>query len=132
MDNKLKVFENIVHYKALALIKCSDRSRYGSLLDSLEDKFSLGINHYPNDMASALTIFDCYVKPPARRHHLPDNNNADSIDMTCVQDGDGGDTPDTDGITHDSVACYGCQATEHYRDKCPSSSGTSFSHIQLL
>ena len=101
-DDKLIVLENIVHDKALtiALIKRSNRVRYGSLFDYLENKLFLGINQYLNNMASTLTIPDCYVKPPTCRHHLPYNDNTDNIDMTFVQNGDGGDTSGTDGITH--------------------------------
>ena len=83
-------------------------------------------------MASALTIFYCYIKPPTRRHHLPDNDNVDDIDVTFVQDGNGEDTPGTDVITHDIVICYGCQETGYYRDKCPSSSRTLSFHVILL
>jgi len=90
-DDELKVFENTAHDKTLAitLIKRSNRTRYGSLLDSLENQFSLCIDQYPNDMASAIIILDCYVKPPTRRHHLTDNDNVDNIDMAFVQNGDG-------------------------------------------
>ena len=124
----------MLHDKALviALIKRSDRTRYSSLLDSLENQFALSINQYPNNMVSTLTFLDCYVKPSTHHRHLPDNDNADNIVTTFVQDGDGGDTPGTGGITHDGVTCYGCQATGHYRDKYPSSSDTSSPHIQLL
>ena len=130
----LTELENRVRNKALAiaLVKHSGRVRYSTLLDSVENQFSLGIDQYPSDMASALAILDCYIKPPTSRHHLPDNDNVYNIDMTFVQDGNGEYTPGTDSITHDSVTCYGYQVAGNYRDKCTSSSGTLSPHMQLL
>ena len=48
---------------AIAFLKISDRFRYSCLLDSLENKISLGTDQYPIDLPSSFTPLYCFVKP---------------------------------------------------------------------
>ena len=115
--------ETIAHDKALAVafLSRSNRGRYGYLLDNLENQFSLiDTNQYHIDLPSVLTTLDCYVKPtPSPQPHrlLPLHNDIDDVDMTFVQIGPL--VSGTDDVTHEGVACLGCNTKGNYRDKCP-------------
>ena len=57
--------ETISRHKGLAtaLLKRAYMGTYTIPLDNLENQYSLGIDQYPTDLSSALTMLDCYVPP---------------------------------------------------------------------
>jgi len=79
----------------------TDRSRYGQLLDNLDNQLSFGTDQYPVDLSSTLTALD-FVKTSSTQHtsrYLHPQDESNRIDMTFVQPGP--PVPGTDGVTHD-------------------------------
>ena len=122
-------FEAITRDKALtvAFLKISKRGCYGSLLDILENKFSLGTDQYPVSIPSALTTTDCCGKTHMYqpRHQTEYLTDEDGIGTPFVQAGIL--VSSTNGATHEDITCYGCQGKGHYRNMCPSSN-----YVQLV
>ena len=126
--DKLQVYADTVHNKvfAVSFLKRSDRKRYNTLLDSLDNKFFL-IIEYLLDLAAILRILDYYVKPPQPRHRNEDNESQSNIYMSFVQASSRDKpVPGTDGVIHKGITCFGCNDSGHYRNKC------SQSNVQLV
>ena len=86
----------------------SDRSRYGQLLDNLENQLSLGTDQDLVDIPSTLTTLDCYVKTSFTqqpRRYLLSHDGSNVVDMAFVQAGS--PVPSTDGVKYDGITCFG-------------------------
>jgi hypothetical protein len=71
-SEKLALFRTISRSKALAIdfIKTSNWTRYGALIDDLENQYSRGTDQYPSDLPKALNTIDCYVRGRTNPHNM--------------------------------------------------------------
>ena len=56
----------------VALIRRTDRGRYGKLMTDLKDQYTLKSNVYPSDITSAHNLLENYSSKPGPKR---DNNN---------------------------------------------------------
>ena len=132
------------HTLAAAVIRGADKTRFGTLITGLANQFALGKNDYPTDATAAYGLLVNYVTPvnqAPNRHHgnsssTPATSTSSSLTTSRVSSslstappngpsGSGitfaqrGTTAGTDGVTHDGITCYNCQAAGHYSPQCP-------------
>jgi hypothetical protein len=70
-------------YLAVAFLNASDNSRYGKLLEDLENDFTKGTNNYPKTLTSAYNLmvnYKNYHKPASRIY-----NDSDGVAFANVQ-----------------------------------------------
>jgi hypothetical protein len=114
---------------AMALIRNSDRSKYGTLITDLANQYAMGRNEYPANMAAAKSLLFMYKTPT----NAPANNrsgntrsqpavNPEASAMTFAQRGEL--VTGTNGLTHDDIQCWNCQQHGHYAGDCPTSVAT--------
>jgi hypothetical protein len=103
----------------IGFLKRADRRRYGGLWSKLENLFTRGQDHYPEDLTSAHNLLLNYKAPPAaqqgRRGQSRDEEEVTGL--TFLQNG--APVPGTDGTLHEQIRCYNCQSLGHNASVCP-------------
>jgi hypothetical protein len=95
---------------AMAFLLGCDRSRYGRLIDDLENDFLQGRNHYPGTVAEAYNLLTNW-KQERTGWRAP---TADGVAFANVDDKS--KTPRA-GKAH--VTCHRCEKKGHYASECP-------------
>jgi hypothetical protein len=111
---------------ATMFIMRADPTRYGTLLADLSNTYAMGKDEYPEDLSAAYTLLVNYVTPTNARvreviRNIPTpvvQQTPEATAMTFAQKA--ALKPGTNGLTHDGVTCYNCQASGHYAVDCPS------------
>jgi hypothetical protein len=67
---------------AMALLRGSDPTRYGTLLDHLANQFASGRDEYPKDLTAAYSLLVHYKTPTNARHQRDNTNNHNSANNT--------------------------------------------------
>ena len=121
-----------------ALICGADKERYGTLIQSLKNRFSSGKVAYPNDLTSAYSLLTTYRAPvnttsrQVRTSNAQDDQSvatqatasmSENSGVTFAQRGAG--VPGTNGVLHENVLCYRCNSTGHYACDCPAAESVS-------
>jgi Reverse transcriptase (RNA-dependent DNA polymerase) len=127
-----------------ALIRGADKERYGTLIQSLKNRFSSGKDEYPTDETAAYSLLTTYRTPTnttprqARNHNADDHtvttqatvSTSDGSGVTFAQRGAG--VPGTNGVLHENVLCYRCNVTGHYACDCPAESASTATGTTLV
>jgi Zinc knuckle len=113
---------------AITLIRGADPTRYGTLIAELSNQYAMGKDEYPTDISSAYSLLVNYKTPANTRARderrnlappataQPTGPEASALTFSQKTSGVAG----TDGIVHERITCYNCQATGHYATDCPS------------
>ncbi|KAI2508903.1 Reverse transcriptase (RNA-dependent DNA polymerase) [Fragilaria crotonensis] len=119
---------------AMALIRSSDRSRYGTLITDLGNQYASGGDEYPTDVVTAKSLLVTYKTPinaPATNRNANTRGvqqaaSPEASAMTFAQRSTSSVTvPGTNGLTHEDIQCWTCQQHGHYAGNCPTGEATS-------
>jgi hypothetical protein len=145
---------------AIMYITRADPTRYGTLIADLSNNYAMGKDEYPKDLSAAYSLLVNYKTPTNARTretiapaqttvntHVPiigstvgttggsvaastiaTQAKPESSAMTFAQKADM--KPGKDGITHEGVKYYNCQATGHFAGDCPSGANTGTTLVQ--
>lgn len=113
---------------AIALIRGSDRTRYGTLIDDLSNQYAMGKDDYPSDITSAYSLLVNYRTPTnarSRQTEAPASNQTAgrSPEASAMAFTQRGAVAGTNGVIHDGITCYNCQGMGHYAGDCPEDRG---------
>jgi hypothetical protein len=108
----------------IAYIRGADRSRYGTLIKELGNRYARGKDEYPSDLNDAYSALLDYSTPTNTGEGRGWNGGAtttaatapEASAMTFAQQTV---VPDTDGNTFATVTCFRCSSMRHYADRCP-------------
>ena len=113
-------------YIAISFLKRAHTGKYGGLWTDLENSFSRGLDHYPNDITGAYNLLINYKRQTdqgaqgAQKQHNKTSNpsdlkeeNAVAFTQTVLKL-----VPGVDGITHDNIKCYKCDSMGHFASSC--------------
>ena len=102
-------------FLVMALLMATDKTRYGKLLEDLENDYTKGHDNYPVTVTGAYNLivnYKQYQRPPAR-------GPGESEGVSFANVGDQG----KGGRDTSWVRGYSCQELGHYASKCPKKSG---------
>jgi hypothetical protein len=118
-------------YPAAAFLLNSDRPRYASLLQDLENDHLQGQDNYPKTITAAYNMLTNWKQDPRSITRLGDANDGVSftnVDMevagTVEEPSDGGVTLTTDGTVQkpakdkSHVTCHRCREKGHFANEC--------------
>jgi len=113
-----------LHDKALAIqfLRQATRRRFGALWEDLANQFSRGNNQYPKDLAEAHALLVSFKQSREfvpRRGRQPDGGGTPIVEGSGLSFTQLGAMAGTDGILHEHITCFGCQAKGHYSNACP-------------
>jgi hypothetical protein len=103
----------------IGFLRRADRKRYDGLWIELENQFTRGQDHYPNDLTGVYNLLINY-KVPSSRHQggRREHTSTDEVSgLSFLQNSAA--VPGTNGVTHASIKCYNCQGQGHYASVCP-------------
>jgi hypothetical protein len=117
---------------ATALICNADASRYGTLITDLANKYAMGKDEYPTNIASAKRLLVLYRTPtnaPAPRTgaqrtqpaptSAPTANTETNASATILAQRASTPVAGTDGVTRTTVTCFLCNQAGHMQGECP-------------
>jgi hypothetical protein len=119
---------------AIAFLKRAETKRYGGLWSELENLYTRGQDHYPEDLTSAYNLLVNYKPAPAtnqpRRERTTSNRPEEDVSgMSFLQDGAA--VAGTDGVVHELIKCYNCNTQGHYASSCPTEVQEGHQMLQL-
>ena len=117
---------------AVAFFKRADQKRYGALWSELENNFTRGDDHYPDNLTGAYNLL-LNFKPPPGQHHKGRREQAETeaeevSALTFVQTEE--PVAGTDGTTHATTKYYNCNNMGHYARSCPQQDGLQLLNVQ--
>jgi hypothetical protein len=95
---------------AVAFILCSDRLRFGKLIEDMENEYLQGNNKYPTTISAAYHLLANWKQDP--RHGLREVNGGE---ISFVNDGDKQAKAKTNKR---DVTCHRCKKKGHYATEC--------------
>jgi hypothetical protein len=117
---------------AMLMIRGADTTKYGILIADLSNRFAMGRDEYPTDLAAAASMLTTYENPVNRRpRNIPTptrtSGSPEVSAMTFAQRSSAmtyeeraaASVPGTDGVTHHGITCWGCEGFGHYSNECP-------------
>jgi len=104
-------------YLARAFLKCTNCQRFGGLLVKLENQFSQGNDQYPKDVTEALGLLVSYKAHQTQETQQSGEPPPKTTWSTFAQAT--APTPGTDGMLHNCITCFMCNAKGHYSNTCP-------------
>jgi hypothetical protein len=119
--------ESEERYLAVAIMIGADRSRFGTLLEDLQNDYLQKRDNYPKTMAESynlLTNWCTDARQPTSYHHAHDGmaftNDGDGDEIPPAEANQNGTTLANDGKPRDksTVRCNRCQTIGHYSSKC--------------
>jgi hypothetical protein len=120
---------------ATMLMLRADPTRYGTLLADLSNNYAMGKDEYPANLSAAYTLLVNYKTPVNARVRettqavvVAQRTAPEATAMTFAQKA--ALKPGTNGMTHDGVTCYNCQASGHYAVDCPTGTNTGTTLVQ--
>jgi hypothetical protein len=96
-------------YLACAFLLGSDKTRYGRLIEDLENSFTQGVDKFPKTMVDAYNLLVNWKQNPMNYMRVVDSSTDGAMFVT-----DGGD--DDAGFTG---KCWSCKQTGHRKNQCP-------------
>ena len=110
-------------YIAICFLKRAHTGKYGGLWTDLENSFSRGVDHYPNDITGAYNLLLNYKRHQnqgAQKHQhktqvAPDITEENAVAFVQTTSNH---VPGIDGIVHENIKCYKCDATGHFASSC--------------
>lgn len=122
-----------------AFIVHADRSRYGKLIEDLENTYVQGIDRYPESLDKAYTLLMFWKHDPRNTARML-GSSSDGIAF-AQSDSDDGTVFAQSGAPNDynkpvkdlsHITCFSCNKKGHYASKCPKSKETQGAvHLQV-
>jgi len=109
-SDKQKVMDE---YLAIAFLNGSDRSRFGSLIDRLQNDYLQGHNGYPRTLTMAYHLLTNW-KPES----TPVDNSQTAVFVT-TQGSSTRRRQQYNPSANNTITCYNCGLTGHYANNCP-------------
>jgi hypothetical protein len=103
----------------IGFLKRADRRQYGGLWSDLENNFTRGQDHYPEDLTSAYSLLLSYKAPPTAQQERRGQPRDEEEVSGLIFLQNGAPAPGTDGALHEQIRCYNCQDLGHYASVCP-------------
>ena len=97
------------HAKATAFLLGSDRTRYGKLIEDLENDYLQGSNNYPKTVIAAYNLLTNWKQDIRHGWHAP---TADGVAFAT-------DGKKSTGKKPVNVTCHKCGIKGHYATDCP-------------
>jgi hypothetical protein len=113
---------------ATGFMKRADKRRYGALWSDLENQFTRGQDHYPDDLTAAYHMLLNYQPAPVPQQQRRRDDDETS-GLSFLQNGS--PVPGTDGEIHNDIKCYNCNKQGHYASSCPDTAAAGVQMLQL-
>ena len=104
-------------YLACAFILGSDKTRYGKLVEDLENAFTQGDDKFPKDMVSAYNLLVNWKQNPQNYVRIVDGSSDGAMFVTDAAD----DEAENNAFTG---KCWICKKPGHRKNQCPERVGT--------
>jgi Zinc knuckle len=107
-------------YLGCAFILGSDRTRYGKLLEDLENSYLQGDNKYPTNVDEAHSLISYWKQDP---RNVVQSLGPDGAGMAFITQGDQnkeiGKEKDKNKKDLSKITCFNCYEKGHYSNNCP-------------
>jgi hypothetical protein len=104
-------------YLAIALLRESDRSRYGRMLDDLQNQYLNGYNNYPDSVTAAYHLLTHYVVNPQSTARII--NDSEGVAFATV------DVDVAPAKRNLKVKCFRCNKRGHFANHFPENKGNT-------
>ena len=106
----------------------SDRTRYGKLIEDLENEHTQGVNKYPHTLTTAYSLLVHWKQNPKNLTRMLGSNN-DGVAFTMTGDEENEKEEGTNKTPYrgkSNVTCHKCGKKGHYAPECKEKSGSQF------
>jgi hypothetical protein len=105
--------------KAMAFLNKLDRSRFGSLLDELENAFQFGRDEYPTDLTSAYSLACRYREKGTKVDGNLGREKFNAAFVAPAENKKGINKKNENGKGKHDPKCWHCEQQGHTRPQCP-------------
>jgi hypothetical protein len=113
----------------IGFVKRANREHYGGLWIELENQFTRGQDHYPNDLMGAYNLLLNYKVPISQQQGQREHNNTDKVSWLSFLQNSAA-LAGTDRVTHASIKCYNCQGQGYFASICPVEEEVTMVHMR--
>lgn len=115
LDATIKAKERYLRY---VFICAADRSRYGKLMEDLENSYVQGHDKYPKAMTSAFNLLIYWRYTPVPAQGIGTRGN-DGLAFATTDEGRKGTSKKKPEPPIEEIQCYRCKCMGHYAGDCP-------------